>query len=138
MLKWLPHFAELVDRLTIHQLKEVFLPENKAKYVEEMALISNDIDEHIKSGELKLSADLVRAIVVLSQINTHIWYNEARVRNGDSQDLRLLQLTHGLNGIRIKAQNYILDLIGQGERKDLKIDCLAADFKDWEVSLFDE
>ena len=26
--KWLPTLGELVDRLSIHQLKEVFIPEN--------------------------------------------------------------------------------------------------------------
>ena len=27
--KWLPTLGELIDRLSIHQLKEVFIPENK-------------------------------------------------------------------------------------------------------------
>ena len=46
-----------------------------------------------------------------------------------------LLLTHGLNGIRKYAKNYITDILGG--RKDHKIDCYA-DFKDWEVSWEDE
>ena len=30
--KWLPTLGELMDRLSIHQLKEVFIPENKKNY----------------------------------------------------------------------------------------------------------
>ena len=30
--KWLPTLGELIDRLSIHQLKEVFIPENKKNY----------------------------------------------------------------------------------------------------------
>ena len=34
--KWLPTLGELIDRLSIHQLKEVFIPENKKNYGKEM------------------------------------------------------------------------------------------------------
>ena len=34
--KWLPTLGELIDRLSIHQLKEVFIPENKKNYASEM------------------------------------------------------------------------------------------------------
>ena len=43
-----------------------------------------------------------------------------------------LELTHGLNGIRNTAKNMIQEKVGG--RKDYKVDCLAADFKDWEIS----
>jgi len=133
--KWLPHFAELIDRLSIHQLKEVFIPENKEKYSKEMEDIVCDIESIIKEDNIALSGDLIRAIVFLSQINLHIWHNESEVRKGKSQDLRLLELTHGLNGLRNSTQNFILDLIGKCGRKDWKVDCLAEEFEDWKISL---
>jgi len=136
--KWLPHFAELIDRLSIHQLKEVFIPENKEKYSKEMDDIVSDINLIIKEDNIDISGDLIRFIVFLSQINLHIWHNESEVRLGKSQDLHLLELTHGLNGLRNSTQNMILDLIGKGSRKDWKVDCLAENFKDWEVSLFNK
>ena len=34
--KFLPTLGELIDRLSIHQLKEVFIPENKDNYAQEM------------------------------------------------------------------------------------------------------
>jgi hypothetical protein len=133
--KWLPTFADLVDRLSIHQLKEVFIPENKETYSTEMNNIEHDLDLLIKENDIKLTGELVRAIVILSQINEHIWYNESKVRSGEEQDLSLLKLTHGLNGIRNQVMNYIKFLSNESDRLDLKTDCLAAEFKDWEVSL---
>ena len=67
----------------------------------------------------------------MSQMNLHIWHNESNYRKGikDGNDL---ELTHGLNGIRNTAKNKIQEIAGG--RKDYKIDCLAADFKDWEIS----
>ncbi len=133
--KWLPTFAELIDRLSIHQLKEVFVPEQKEKYRREMREMMDDLDQIIKDGKIEISSDLIRAVVVLAQINEHIWYNESKVRNGESQDMSLLGLTHSLNGIRNRAMNYILELIGEIDRQDRKTDCLAADDAAWDIKL---
>ena len=95
--KYLPTLSELVDRLSIAQLKEVFIPEHKTEYAKEISDICHDIQLILNDAET-IGAETIRAIVVLSQMNLHIWHNES-------------------NG-----------------RKDYKIDCLAADFKDWEIS----
>jgi len=133
--KFLPNFKDLNDRLCIHQLKEVFIPEHKEKYAKEMLDIQHDLDLLIKEDNVKLSGEMIRAIIVVAQMNTHIWYNESRARKGESQDLNLLRLTHGLNGLRNEAGNVLMKLMGQIEGQDHKTDCLAAEFKDWEVSL---
>lgn len=131
MRKYLPTLAELIDRLSITQLKEVFIPEHKKEYAQEIEDIIHDIEENINENNSKVSAETIRAIVVLSQMNLHIWHNESNYRKG-IKDGNNLELTHGLNGIRNTAKNKIQELVGG--RKDYKIDCLAADFKDWEVS----
>lgn len=129
--KYLPTLSELVDRLSIAQLKEVFIVEHKAEYADEISDILHDIQLLAENEDLKLSADVVRAIVVLSQMNLHIWHNETNYRKGIAEG-NDLELTHGLNGIRNTAKNKIQEKVGG--RKDYKIDCLAADFKDWEIS----
>jgi len=133
--KYLPTLAELVDRLSIHQLKEVFIPEHKEKYQREMRDIMDDMNLIIKEQDIQLTAEILKAVVVIAQINEHIWYNESKVRSGESQDLNLLKLTHGLNGIRNRTMNYLLELIDNKERRDWKTDCLAAEFSDWEIML---
>jgi hypothetical protein len=131
MRKYLPTLSELVDRLSIVQLKEVFITEHKEEYAKEIAEIVHDIQLCLEGSEQPITADVIRAVVVLSQMNLHIWHNESNYRKGirDGNDL---ELTHGLNGIRNTAKNKIQEIAGG--RKDYKIDCLAAEFKDWEVS----
>ena len=129
--KYLPTLSELIDRLSIAQLKEVFIPEHKEEYSQEIQDILHDINLELREKSLILDANTLRAIIVLSQMNLHIWHNESNYRKGikDGNDL---ELTHGLNGIRNTAKNIIQEQAGG--RKDYKIDCLAADFKDWEIS----
>ena len=124
--KYLPTLSELIDRLSIAQLKEVFIPEHKEEYAQEISDICHDIEIMLPE-----SSEFIRSVVVLSQMNLHIWHNESNYRKG-IKDGNNLELTHGLNGIRNTAKNKIQEKLGG--RKDYKIDCLAADFKDWEIS----
>tara|TARA_Y100000034_G_scaffold136485_1_gene213207 strand:- start:861 stop:1256 length:396 start_codon:yes stop_codon:yes gene_type:complete len=127
--KYLPTLSELIDRLSIIQLKEVFIPEHKEEYAKEISDICHDIDICLTEGGVG-AGEFIRAVIVLSQMNLHIWHNESEVRKGTGDGD--LALTHGLNGIRNTAKNKIQELVGG--RKDYKIDCLAAEFEDWEVS----
>ena len=132
MRKYLPTLGELIDRLSIIQLKEVKIPQHKEEYAQEIKDIVHDISEILSTTKkLKVDGDFIRAIIVLSQMNTHIWYNEDKARSGENKGNDLL-LTHGLNGIRNTAKNKIQEL--DGGRKDYKVDCIASEFKDWEIS----
>ena len=128
--KYLPTLSELIDRLSIAQLKEVFINKHKEEYSKEIKDIVNDIQVLLDEKNGTIDANTIRAIVVLSQMNLHIWHNETKYRAGTGDGN--LGLTHGLNGIRNTAKNKIQEQ--SGGRKDYKIDCIAAEFKDWEVS----
>ena len=148
--KYLPTLSELIDRLSIVQLKEVFIPEHKEEYAEEIKNIVHDIDivakqlriiaedescgaQCIKTAieePMVMDAKTIRAIIVLAQMNLHIWHNESECRKSGGEGN--LKLTHGINGIRNTAKNKIQEVVGG--RKDYKVDCLAEEFKDWEVS----
>jgi len=131
MRKYLPTLGELIDRLSIIQIKELKIPNHKEEYSQEIRDIVHDINEIIKEGDFEVNGEFIRAVVVLSQMNLHIWVNEDNARVGDNQGNQLM-LTHGLNGIRNTAKNKIQEV--EGGRKDYKIDCIADEFKDWEIS----
>ena len=103
--RYLPTLSELIDRLSIAQLKEVFITEHKSEYAQEISDIMHDINLTLREKNGIVDAETLRAVIVLSQMNLHIWHNESNYRKG----------------------------IKDG-RKDYKIDCLAAEFKDWEIS----
>jgi hypothetical protein len=122
---YLPTFAELIDRLVIVTLKSIKIPENKKEYEIEAHLIMNDIDEIIKEKNVTISGQMIRAIIVNAIANETIWANESKARLGGDEQDKLLKFTHSVNGIRNDAKNVISQIIG--ERKDLKLDCLAAE-----------
>jgi predicted oxidoreductase (fatty acid repression mutant protein) len=129
--KYLPTLAELIDRMSISQLKEVFIPEHRDEYSQEIKDIEHDIDLILKQNDGLIDSKTIRAIVVLAQTNLHIWHNESNYRKGIKEGNNL-ELTHGLNGVRNTAKNRIQEVVGG--RKDYKTDCLAAEFKDWGIS----
>lgn len=129
--KYVHTLGDLIDRLSIVQLKEVFIPEFKKEYSKEIEAIIHDIQLVLDEHNGPVNAETIRAIVVVAQMNLHIWHNESNYRRG-IKDGNNLELTHGLNGIRNTAKNVIQEAVGG--RKDYKVDCLAADFKDWEIS----
>jgi len=148
--KYVPTFAELIDRLSIVILKSVFIPENKEAYEQEQELIMHDIDEILmersgryenKDGSTHISnrqvvnAKMIRAIMITMLTNRYIWENESKARLGGSEQDKLLKLTHSINGVRNTAKNIIAKELG--ERVDLKIDALAAEltaeFGNWNL-----
>lgn len=131
--KWLPSLAELIDRLSIVQLKEIFIPDHKAEYAAERELIEHDID--VLLADKKLDARAVRAILIVMLSNRVIWENESKARAGGSEQDKHLKFTHSINGVRNRAKNIIAEL--EGGRKDFKLDCLAAEldpaFGNWDI-----
>ena len=135
---YVPTLAELVDRLTICQLKSIFIPEHGEAYKEEMALIQYDIDlllQELEAKGNKLNAEGIRAICVIQLSNRYIWENESKARQGGSDQDRLLKLTHSINGVRNTAKNVLAR--ATGERLDHKVDCFASelvkDFGNWNI-----
>lgn len=133
--KYLPTFSDLVDRLTITQMKAIFISERRDEYVHEMELILHDIDLIMKQEDVELNAEAVRAIIVIMLTNRFIWENETKARQGGNEQDQLLKLTHSINGVRNTAKNQLAAVVGG--RKDYKIDSFAADlppeFGNWNV-----
>ncbi len=132
--KYLPTLSELIDRLTITQMKEWKIPEHREEYTKEIEDIMNDIAICLEEEPISATSSLIRNIIVLAHMNSHIWFNESNFRNGikNGNDL---ELTHGLNGIRNTAKNRIQSEIGG--RKDYKVDNVEA-FKQWVPSGYSE
>lgn len=131
--KYLPTLSDLVDRLSIVQLKAIFIPERAKEYMAERALIEHDIDLILKGK--KVTASDVHAILMIMLSNRFIWENESKARAGGSEQDKLLKLTHSINGVRAAAKNQLARL--DGGRKDYKVDTLAADlppeFGNWRI-----
>jgi hypothetical protein len=131
--RYLPTLSDLVDRLSIVQLKAIFIPERAKEYLEERALIEHDIDLILRGRSI--TASDVHAILVIMLANRFIWENESKARAGGTEQDKLLKLTHSINGVRNAAKNQLARL--DSGRKDYKIDALAAnlpsEFGNWKI-----
>jgi len=110
--KFLPPFAELLDRLIIDQIKEVKLPAKASDIHAEMDLLWNDIDVLIAERGLRLSASLIAAIAAMAQINLEIWSLKDRMSAEQGDYMENLKRAHQLNGVRNQIKNRLLEACG--------------------------
>ncbi len=126
--------GELVDILSIAQMKQVYNPELKEQYKKEIDDLVDDIQLVIaKHPQPQITAKFLRDIIVITLYNHLIWVNEDSERKADMNEedinwekrYKQLRLTHSLNGIRNKAKNKISSLVnGRVEHKN---QCLASE-----------
>jgi hypothetical protein len=127
--KYLPTLADLLDRLSIVLMKEVFIKDHREDYRREQETIMDDIDL-ILSEKPPLRAVQIRALCVLQLANRYIWERESTIRDDSSNESAEVQLghlraTHSVNGVRNTAKNVISAF--DNSRLDYKIDALAAE-----------
>ena len=118
--------SDLLDRMSICQLKAIFIHEHKEQYEDEIKRIQMDIDHLIRKKGSKFTAEMLHASMIVAISNFCIWMNESKARKGGVEQDTLLKFTHSVNGIRNTAKNILSKELG--DRMDLKIDCLAAEF----------
>lgn len=123
--KYLPTLADLVDRLSIVQLKMIFIPEHRDEYAAERALIEHDVAAILAELNKPFGSAELRALLIIMLANRFIWENESKARAGGSEQDKLLKLTHSINGVRNKAKNVIAAF--EEGRLDYKLDALAAE-----------
>jgi hypothetical protein len=121
-------FAELIDRLCIVSSKLVYgNQDSREAFEQEISDIVHYIQLDIDEGVV-VTGDIIRAIVVLTQSNLTLWFNEQAIRDyetemDDHETASKLRFTHRLNGTRSNCKARIQNLIGG--RIDPKINCLA-------------
>lgn len=133
--KFLPAFAELIDRLTVDQIKEVLLPDIKITVVDEMEKLCHDVDMLIEERELKLSSRIIRIIIALSQLNLHIWGLKDQMQEGTVPYDEQLKKAHQLNGIRNQLKNILLQEAKDKEKSAQRTNFNTDGLEGWNISI---
>ncbi len=107
-----PSVAELLDRLTVDQIKEVLDPEHATSYAAEMAKLEHDIDLLLQEHGVRLGGHLIALVVALAQINLHLWHTKDEMQAVPDRFHECMKLAHQLNGLRNQLKNRILDIVG--------------------------
>jgi len=133
--QYLTPFAELIDRLTVDQIKEVLIPEHKKSFAKEMEKIAHDIDLIIEERGLKLSSRLIRIIIAIAQMNLHIWQNKDQMKGNSDKYMEYLKLAHQLNGIRNQLKNLLLEESYDKEKSAQRTNFNTDGLEGWEISI---
>ena len=95
------------------------------------------MDIIIEKENIKLDSKIIRIIVLISQMNLHIWKNKDLMQENlenNEKYLELLKLAHQLNGIRNKMKNILLDIEGANDESQKKSN-FETDNLDWDIDL---
>ena len=137
--QFLPPMAELIDRMTVTQIKLALLKDNKDSFIEEISKLEHDIDLILDSNNLTLDARLIRIIIILSQMNLHIWNNKDKMQdklkdNKEKEYLDLLKLSHQLNGFRNRMKNSLLEIEDVQDKSQIRSN-FETDGLDWDINI---
>ena len=134
MRKFVLPAAELIDRLAVDQIKEMLFDDNKS-ITEEIDKLSHDIDMLIQDKKIVLNSRLLRVLMVLSQINVHIWYIKDKIQDDEERYDELLKLAHQINGVRNRMKNILLEEFGDKEKSLVRSNFDTDGLKGWEPSI---
>ena len=133
--RFVPGLGDLVDRLTVDQLKEAFHESIRTSVRTEIADLEHDIDGWADRHQIKLSGRNVRIIIVLAQINYEIWMCKEGMNAEPKRYDQWLKRAHQLNGIRNQMKNLLLAEVKTGTRVCRASNVSVDGLKDWNIQL---
>ena len=133
--RFVPGLGDLVDRLTVDQLKEAFHESIRTAVRTEIADLEHDIDGWADRHQIKMSGRNVRIIIVLAQINYEIWMCKEGMMAEPNRYDQWLRRAHQLNGIRNQMKNLLLAVVQSGTRVCRASNVSVDDLKDWNIQL---
>jgi hypothetical protein len=129
--------AELVDRLSICQIKElVFNNDNYAPFMKDL---ENDIDSILPNINIQSQANLIKYVITISISNWIVWFLKDKMAsetpNGKSyiEDLKTAQDLN--NCIKNFSKNKILELTGELNPATKRTTFIDKRDKEWFTSL---
>lgn len=130
-------FGELLDRLTVDQIKEVLIPDHAESVAQEMQAISHDLDLLIEQRDVKLTGRMARLIIAVAQMNLHIWHAKDRMQDDPSDEnyATNLKFAHQLNGVRNRIKNLLMEEAGDREKSAVRTNSETEDLEGWNISL---
>lgn len=110
------HFtlADLIDRITISQIKEtLFSKERAAMFTRDLAEVAADMDALLADRPVGMDGRLIRLIMLMAQCNLHVWTGKDRMDREPDSYVALLARAQDLNGLRNHARNRLMDVFGE-------------------------
>ncbi len=134
--KFLPTFADLVDALSIDQIKMIKVRRYKDSYLREIEKICHDIDLIICSRKkVKLNARILRIITTIALVNLFIWNLKDQMQEDSKKYDSSLKLAHQLNGIRNRMKNLLLEEFNDIEPSLKRTNTELDELNEWDYQI---
>ena len=127
--------SELIDRLSVNQIKEVLVSEAKESFGMEIQRIEDELDSVFSHTDHPLTSRFLSLVIALAQINLHIWKEKDRMVDDSSLFERHLKLSHQLNGLRNQLKNELLEEAGIKEHSLTKTNTDTEDLEGWNIGI---
>ena len=134
--KFLHTFADLIDALSIDQIKMIKMRRYKDSYSREIEKICHDIDLIIRSRKkVILNARILRIITTIALVNLFIWNLKDQMQEDSKKYDSSLKLAHQLNGIRNRMKNLLLEAFDDTEPSLKRTNTELDDLNEWDISI---
>ena len=133
------NFSDLVDRLSIDQIKQFEIENSSKNYEKSILKIMKSIDKDISSKKIELTEKNINFLLALSQINLEIWFLRKQISQKKNSNSNKIKLSHQLNAIRNQLKNKLYDNIKNNKNKTvIKSNIDKEDLLGWDLSILNE
>ena len=133
------NFSELVDKLSIIQIKQVINNKQYRSYENTISKILNELELNIsKNKKMILNSKIVNLLNILSQINLFIWFLRDEMQISKKNYKQNMKLSHQLNALRNITKNKLLLIFNKNKNQDLRTNIDKEDLKGWKFSFLNE
>jgi predicted oxidoreductase (fatty acid repression mutant protein) len=113
--------SELIDKLTITQLREMLLEKNREFNTKELSELQADIDTIINESGININSRMLRIVILIGQLNTLIWVQKDLMELFPDQYDKYLRLAHQINGLK----NQLKNMLSETGKTNIKTDGLS-------------
>ena len=126
--------ADLIDKLTVDHIKQFKFKKFEGDLENNIKNILEDIEVVLKEKNILLDYKIIRPLVILAQINLHIWNLKDEMEKDDKNYDNLLKLAHQLNGTRNKIKNELLKIFKEDGFSNQRSNFSTDGLEDWSVN----
>jgi hypothetical protein len=126
--------ADLIDKLTVDHIKQFKFKKFEGDLENNIKNILEDIEVVLKEKNILLDYKIIRPLIILAQVNLHIWNLKDKMEKDDKNYDNLLKLAHQLNGTRNKIKNELLKIFKEDGFSNQRSNFSTDGLEDWSVN----
>lgn len=130
-MEYEPNISELIDILSILQIKEVKVFKNKQNIKKQIKNARNDLKILLKNNQTKLDSKMIRKIFLVGIINLLVWQLKDNMLIEEKNYNKYLRKALELNTIRNAAYNIMMKNFNEFDETRMRNETLGKINRNW-------